>query len=155
MTNSLPRRVRVCAALCHLSGLLWLTGGFTLMAPSWLQLWLIGLSLLLPCLTWLFTRRVHDFVDRSGREVVNAQLSALLYMGCAIFITAIACGMSANMHTATPLGIGAGMMLFFGTPFCGMIYTIISIAATIQALWGNVLHYPLIIRFIPNPSDNF
>jgi uncharacterized protein len=155
MTNSLPQRARICAALCHLAGLLWLAGIFIPFAPYWFHGWLLGLSILLPCITWLSTRKVHDFVDRAGREVVNGQLSVLLYTVCALFITALACGMSMNMHTATPVGVGAAMILFFASPFCGMIYTIISIVATIQALRGNVLRYPLIIRFIPHPSNNF
>ena len=109
------------------------------------------LSLLLPCLTWLLTRRVHDFVDRSGRAAVNAQLSMLLHAGCAVFVTAIACGMKSNMYTASPLGVGVGMLMFFLVPFSTAIYTIVSIVAAILALWGNVFRYPGIIQFIPNP----
>jgi uncharacterized Tic20 family protein len=152
MMNSLPRQVRVCAALCHLSGLIWLLGGMvmTTVPPSF-QLPILALSLPLPCITWLLTRRVHDFVDRAGREAVNAQLSMLLYGCCAVFITALACGMNINMHTATPLGAVLAMILFFVAPFVVMIYNMLAVVGAIQALRGNVLPYPLIIRFIPNP----
>jgi uncharacterized Tic20 family protein len=153
MMNSLPRQARICAALCHLAGLLWLmVGGFLLIrvSPAF-QGAILALSLLLPCLTWLFTRRVHDFVDRAGREAVNAQLSILLYGCCALFVTALACGMKMNMYTATPLGAVLGAALFFIAPFVTMIYNMLAVVAAVQALRGNVLHYPWIIRFIPNP----
>jgi uncharacterized protein len=150
MMNSLPRRVRVCAALCHLSGLIWPLGVSLTITANW-QGSIFGLSLAVPILTWLSTRRVHDFVDRAGREAVNAQLSLSLYGACAAFITAMACGMNANMHTATALGVWAVVIFMFLAPCVGLIYTIIAIVATVEALRGNVLRYPLIIRFIPDP----
>ena len=107
--------------------------------------------ILIPGMTWLFTRNVHDFVDRAGREAVNAQLSVLLYTGCAVFITALACGMKMDLYSASSLGVGAAMMLIFIVPFGAMVYEIISIVAAVQALRGNVVRYPLIIRFIPDP----
>lgn len=151
MQNSLPQRVRVYAALCHLTGLIWLLVIPVLMVTfSSFGIFSI-VSSLIPCLTWLFTRRIHDFIDRSGREAVNAQLSVLLYTGCAVFITALACGMKMNMYTASPLGAGAAMLLIFIVPFGMMVYQIVAIVAAVQALRGNVLRYPLIIRFIPDP----
>jgi uncharacterized Tic20 family protein len=151
MLNSLPRRVRIYAALCHLSGFIWLVAiPLLIVLVSSIGIFSL-ISVLIPGLTWLSTRKVHDFVDRSGREAVNAQLSVLLYTGCAVFITALACGMKMNMYTASPLGAGAAMLLFFIVPFGMMVYQIVSIVATVQALRGNVLRYPLIIRFIPDP----
>jgi uncharacterized protein len=152
MQNSLPQRVRVYAALCHLTGLIWLLVPVIVMLGLFSSVGIFSLaSALIPCLTWLSTRRVHDFVDRSGREAVNAQLSVILYTGCAVFITALACGMKMNMYTASPLGVGAAMLLIFIVPLGTMIYEIVAIAAAVQALRGNVLRYPLIIRFIPDP----
>ena len=150
MLNSLPRKVRIYAALCHLSGLLWL------LLPVPLTYIYFGIfsvvTVVIPCLTWLATRKLHDFVDRAGREAVNAQLSVLLYTGCAVFITALACGMNMNLNTAaSPLGTGVAMLLFFIVPFGMIIYQIVAIVATVQAFRGNVLRYPLIIRFIPDP----
>ncbi len=150
MLNSLPRRVRVYAALCHLAGLIWLLGTFLISIFSSFGI-LSLFPILIPCLTWLSTRSVHDFVDRSGTEAVNAQLSVLLYTGCAVFVTALACGMKMNMYTASPLGTGAAMLLIFIVPLGMMVYQIVSIVAAVQALRGNVLRYPLIIRFIPDP----
>jgi uncharacterized protein len=150
MRNSLPQRVRIYAALCHLAGLIWLLLPVPLMYISFGIFSIV--AGLIPCLTWLSTRRVHDFVDRSGREAVNAQLSVLLYTGCAVFMTALACGMNMNLNTAaSPLGTGAVMVLIFIVPFGMMVYQIVVIVAAVQALQGNVLRYPLIIRFIPDP----
>jgi uncharacterized Tic20 family protein len=155
MLNSLPRRVRIYAALCHLAGFIWLLATALLISVFSSSLSYFGIlsliSILIPCLTWLSTRRLHDFVDRSGREAVNAQLSVLLYTGCSVFVTALACGMKMNMYTASPLGAGAAMLLIFIVPFGMMVYQIVSIVAAVQALRGNVLRYPLIIRFIPDP----
>jgi uncharacterized protein len=149
MRNSLPQNVRIYAALCHLAGLMWLLLPVPLMYISFGIFSVI--AGVIPCLTWLFTRRVHDFVDRAGREAVNAQLSVLLYTGCAVFLTALACGMNMNMYTASSFGVGAAMLLIFIVPFGMMVYQIVSIVAAVQALRGNVLRYPLIIRFIPDP----
>jgi uncharacterized protein len=149
MRNSLPQNVRIYAALCHLAGLMWLLLPVPLMYISFGIFSVV--AGVIPCLTWLFTRRVHDFVDRAGREAVNAQLSVLLYTGCAVFLTALACGMNVNMYTASSFGVGAAMLLIFIVPFGMMVYQIISIVAAVQALRGNVLRYPLIIRFIPDP----
>jgi uncharacterized protein len=168
MLNSLPRRVRIYAALCHLTGVIWLVtptllvSGFSSLLSYFEVFPLISvfsyfglfslIAVLIPCLTWLANRRVHDFVDRSGREAVNAQLSVLLYTGCAVFMTALACGMNMNLNTAaSPLGTGAVMVLIFIVPFGMMVYQIVVIVAAVQALQGNVLRYPLIIRFIPDP----
>jgi uncharacterized protein len=151
MLNSLPRRVRIYAALCHLSGFVWLVA-VPLLTVLFSSIGIFSLiSVLIPCLTWLFTRKVHDFVDRSGREAVNAQLSVLLYTGFAVFVTALACGMKMNMYTASPLGAGAAMLLIFIVPLGMMVYQIVSIVAAVQTLRGNILRYPLIIRFIPDP----
>jgi uncharacterized Tic20 family protein len=149
MRNSLPQNVRIYAALCHLAGLMWLLLPVPLMYISFGIFSVV--AGVIPCLTWLFTRRVHDFVDRAGREAVNAQL-VLLYTSCAVFMTALACGMNMNLNTAaSPLGAGAVMVLIFIVPFGMMVYQIVSIVAAVQALRGNVLRYPLIIRFIPDP----
>lgn len=159
MQNSLPQRVRAYAALCHLTGLIWLLVIPVLMVMfSSFGIFSIASSLI-PCLTWLFTRRIHDFIEsrterlrqRSGREAVNGQLSVLLYTGCAVFVTALACGMQTNMYTAAPVAVGAAMLLIFIVPFGMMVYQIVAIVAAVQALRGNILRYPLIIRFIPDP----
>ena len=151
MRNSLPQQVRIYAALCHLGGFIWV--------PI-IPMLLIGFSSagifsivsgLIPGLTWLFTRRMNDFVDRAGREAVNAQLSVILYIACAAFVTALACGMKTNMYAASPLGTGVAILMIFILPFGMMVYQLVAIVAAVQALRGNVLRYPLIIRFIPDP----
>jgi uncharacterized Tic20 family protein len=55
------------------------------------------------------------------------------------------------MRCVYPLGTGVAMLLFFIVSFGMMVYQIVAIVAAVQALRGNVLRYPLIIRFIPDP----
>ena len=55
------------------------------------------------------------------------------------------------MSSASSVGVGAAIILIFTVPFGAMIYTIVSIVAAVEALRGNVVRYPLIIRFIPDP----
>ena len=150
MMNLLPRKTRVCAALCHLSGLMWLTVIFAGMLPAWHQGWFFIVSLFAPLLVWLFTRRIHDFVDRAGREAVNAQLSMLLYGGCLLFIALIACGMSASSSMQMLLYPLLTILVYLA-PLMLTIYIAISTVGAVQALRGHVFHYPFIIRFIPNP----
>jgi uncharacterized Tic20 family protein len=52
---------------------------------------------------------------------------------------------------ASPLGTGVAMLLFIIVPFGMIIYQLVAIVAAVQALSGNVLRYPLIIRFIRDP----
>ncbi len=148
---NLPRQAKIYAALCHLSGVMWLVGIY-LMFSLLIDGAIVAINILLPGLTWLLTRKIHDFVDRAGREVVNAQLSVLLYFGCAAFVTAIACGMNSNMHTTSSIGLVVGMLMLFLVPWSTMVYSLVTFAAMVQALRGNVFHYPLIIRFIPSPK---
>jgi uncharacterized Tic20 family protein len=148
---NLPRQAKIYAALCHLSGVMWLVGIYLMFFLLRDVAIVIVVNIVLPCLTWLLTRKIHDFVDRAGREVVNAQLSALLYLGCAAFATAIACGMQSNMYTTSPIGLVVGTLMFFLVPLSTMVYSLISFAGVVQALRGNVFHYPLIVRFIPSP----
>jgi uncharacterized Tic20 family protein len=147
---NLPRQAKIYAALCHLSGVMWLVGIY-LMFSLLIDGAIVAINILLPGLTWLLTRKIHDFVDRAGREVVNAQLSVLLYAACATFVTAIACGMKSNMYTTSPIGLMVGMLMLFLVPLSTMVYSLVTFAAMVQALRGNVFHYPLIVRFIPSP----
>ena len=150
MMNSLPIRVRLLAALCHLAGLTWIAA-FVIMiqlqAMTELQNQLLPLLLILtislPLLLWIFTRRVHDFVDKNGKEVVNTMLSILLYAACLSFSAWIVCGVYPQM----------GMLViipFFTAIFLMVIHLLTSLVAIIQTLQGNIYKYPLIIRFIPN-----
>jgi uncharacterized Tic20 family protein len=93
MMNPLSIRVRLLATLCHLSGLTWVAAfAIMIQLQSMTQLQnrllplLLGLTISLPILIWIFARRVHDFVDRNGREVVNTILSLLLYSICLFWL---------------------------------------------------------------------
>jgi uncharacterized Tic20 family protein len=163
MIDPLPLRVRLLAAICHLSGMLWMPalllcvidflgsawgadGNHGELRPAW-YVWLLSvLFLLLPMLFWLLTRGVlHDFVDRAAREVINGQLSVLLYCIFLLPFMVMACGIAVAF--AERLGIHSSHLEYF--LLIGMvIYPAISTVGMIQAFHGNVFRYPWIIHFI-------
>jgi uncharacterized Tic20 family protein len=152
MMNPLSTQVRLLATLCHLSGLTWVAAfaimvqlqSMTELQNRLLPLLLVS-TILLPILIWIFTRGVHNFIDRNGREVVNTMLSLLLYSMCLLFSAWIVCGVypSLGILVAIPL---------FTVPFVMIIHVLASLVAILQALQGNFFTYPFIIRFMPNPS---
>jgi uncharacterized Tic20 family protein len=164
--NYLPIQARLLAALCHLCGLLWMPGVVIYLGIFLGSMWgsdgnhggtipagyggLVLLIFCLPVLFWLLTRRVHDFVDRAGKESVNAQFSVLLYYVGLMFLGGISCGIGSSM----PLFNFVGIVLMY----CFLIGIIIYLAAAtmgmIQALLGNVFRYPLIIRFFSDSDPN-
>jgi uncharacterized Tic20 family protein len=157
--NYLPIQARLLAALCHLSGLLWMPGVVIylgiFLGSMWgsdgnhggtIPVWYGGLLLLifcLPVLLWLLTHRVHDFVDRAGKESVNAQFSVLLYCVGLMFLGGISCGISSSMPLFSVVSIIMMCCFLIGI----MIYLAATTAGMIQALLGNVFRYPWIIRF--------
>jgi uncharacterized Tic20 family protein len=164
MINPLPLRVRLLAAICHLSGMLWILaaiiyigmllssglgfgadGNYSKPIPAWYGKSLI-LIFCLPMLLWLLTRRAHDFVNRAATEVLNGQLSVLLYCIFILPFMVIACGVAVSL--ADQLGIHGTEYLGCFLPIGIVIYLAISTVGMIQALRGNVFRYPWIIHFL-------
>jgi uncharacterized protein len=149
--NSLTLQARLLAILCHLSGLTWVVvfiimiqlQSMTALQNQLLPIFLV-LTIVLPILLWIFTRRVHDFVDRNGREVVNTILTLLLYSVCLSFIFWIVCGVYPALAVFS-------MIPIFTIPFVLVIHILAALVAMLQALQGNIFRYPLIVRFIPSP----
>jgi uncharacterized Tic20 family protein len=149
--NPLPLRVRLLASFCHLSGLTWIASSSILLQsravelPYQLLSLLLVLTIAVPICTWLFTRKVHDFIDRNGRESVNAVLSLLFCTACFLFTFWIVCG----VYPAT-LGI-LGVIPVFMAPLILLTHVLTTFIAIIKALQGDLYNYPFIIRLIPNP----
>jgi uncharacterized Tic20 family protein len=61
--------------------------GFYLGLPS------IFILLVIACIQWLITKRIHPFVDRTGRSVLNYTLNMSLLMLCLVFALIATCGM--------------------------------------------------------------
>jgi uncharacterized Tic20 family protein len=95
MKEVLPLKIRLIACCCHLSAVVWL-GIFYLTATNdWLGARtftqisnLVAILLLLfgtiPLLAWILLKKVHDFVDFSGRKVVAYHCSLIVYALCSI-----------------------------------------------------------------------
>jgi uncharacterized Tic20 family protein len=149
--NLIPLQVRLLASLCHLSGLIWVVAFLIMiqlqsmtelqnrLLPS-----LLASMILIPILVWISTRRVHDFVDRNGREVVNTVLSLLLYTVCLLFSSWIVCGVYPALGILVTIP-------FLTAPLLMLAHLLAALTAIFHALQGNFFAYPLIIRFISHP----
>ena len=99
---------RNMAMLCHLLGI----AGFVA-----------------PLIIWLIEREKHRFVDEHGREVMNYQISLLIY--------------SAAISLSFFLGIG-----FLLVPALMLAHTVLVILGSVKAQQGQPWHYPIAITFL-------
>ncbi|OYW72257.1 MAG: hypothetical protein B7Z37_25405 [Verrucomicrobia bacterium 12-59-8] len=90
---------------------------------------LVGFPILGPLIVWLVKKDQSSYLDRQGRELLNFQLSYLLYGFVAFLLCFIFIGI--------PLLIGVGIATF--------VLTIIGI---VRASEGNVYRFPLTIRLL-------
>lgn len=107
---------RTWGMLCHLSAF----GLFVFPAFG---------NLIGPLIIWLVKKDESTFVDDQGKEVLNFQISATIYL----FVT------------------GFLSFLLIGIPFLvalGIFWFVIVIVAAVQANEGKPYRYPLTIRFI-------
>lgn len=142
------RQIHQTAMLCHLAAF----AGF--IVP-------LG-SVLGPLAVWMMKRNEDPFIDASGREAVNFQLSLFVY-GIAAFALMAVFGLLSfgglaamdggmNSHAA---GVGAmvGMFGGFGLLVLGyvglmLIGIIFPIIAALKADKGEAYRYPLTIRLL-------
>lgn len=93
-------------------------------------------NILGPLVVWLVKKDEMPIVNEYGKESLNFQISATLYL--------IALGFVAFILTF----IGIGLLLY---PVIGLAYLadlILVIIASVEANKGNAYHYPLTIAFI-------
>lgn len=90
---------------------------------------LVGFPILGPLIVWLIKKDQSSYLDRQGRELLNFQLSYLLYGLGALFLCIFLIGF--------PLLIGVGIATF--------VLTIIGI---VNASEGKVYRFPLTIRLL-------
>jgi len=118
-----PSDIRTYAALIHLSPILgnFIFGGFA--------------NFLFPLIMWIVRRNDHVFIDETGKEVVNFQLSLLIYylLGLAFaFMT-----------------FGLGLLVFIPAWLILSGLTIVfAIIGAIKASNGEIYRYPLNLRLI-------
>lgn len=82
-----------------------------------------------PLLFWLLKRNEHPLVDYNGREAVNFQISATIYLAVAAILTIVL----------------IGLLLLIAV---GIFWLVVVIIASIRANDGQQYRYPLSIRFI-------
>jgi uncharacterized Tic20 family protein len=114
-------KARMWAMLCHLAGF----AGVLPVVPA------IG-CLLGPLIVWLIKKNEFPFVDEQGKEVVNFQITMLIYLAVGALLVPFC-------------GIGVLVMIAVG-----VVDAIFLIIAAIKANDGYHYRYPypLIIRFI-------
>ena len=106
------------------------------MRPDDEKLWAIGahlgpllLGFIAPLIVWLVFRERSAFLDRTGKEALNMQLSYLIY-----FLVA-----------------GFSLILLIGLvllPVVGIAWLVLMIVATVKVANFEDYRYPAIIRFI-------
>jgi hypothetical protein len=100
------------------------------------KLWAIGahlgglvLGFLAPLIVWLVFKDRSAFLDRTGKEALNMQLSYLLYF------------FAAGLTVLVLIGL-------FLLPLVGLAWLVLMIVATVKAANFEEYRYPVIIRFI-------
>ena len=109
------REARQWAMFCHLAGLAWMT---------WFLPIIGGVVAVL--IIWQIKKDDHPFIDKSGRQAINFQISMLIY----------ALGL-----TITVIGV-------FLLPVVAILNVIFAIIAAVRAGDGKHYKYPLTIEFI-------
>ncbi len=113
---------------------------------------LVGLpmTIVLPVvlfIIWQITRRIHSFIDLSGKDVLNYSLNSLLVILCFSFVTCTTCSVVSVMNPAAGTIFIVGLVIINCT---ALAYTIGSIVAGIYALRGYRFKNRLIYSFIPD-----
>ena len=104
------------AMLCHIAGLAWL------IIPA------IG-GIIGPLIVWQIKKDLDPFVDKSGKEALNFQISMLIYAIVAALLITICIGT-------------------FLLPLVAIADIVFAIIAAVKAANGQMYRYPATIRFI-------
>jgi uncharacterized Tic20 family protein len=174
MNEVLPIKIRLLAAWCHLSGLAWVgtfylfyyNQGKSQVASEEFNRILAAamLLLLVPFLSWRFTKRIHDFIDRSGQKLFNYHLSIIIYLLVLLGIFILSCfamlpfigaiSLNPNSTNSSPIvtiigSILSGCIWLATNPHVLTIgYTVEIIIAAFYTWQGKIFSYPLAINFL-------
>ena len=92
-----------------------------------------------PLVVWLVKRDSHPFVDAQGKEALNFNLSALIYI-LSLFVF----GFIFSFVT-----LGFGIFLFVPAAIAAMVgWVVLVVVAAVKASRGEAYRYPLTIRFV-------
>jgi uncharacterized Tic20 family protein len=90
---------------------------------------LVGFSLIGPLIVWLIKKDESAFIDKQGRELLNFQISLLIYVLICIPLCFIL----------------IGIPMLFAVGIASLILTIIGL---IRATEGKIYRFPLTIRML-------
>jgi uncharacterized Tic20 family protein len=90
---------------------------------------LLGFSLIGPLIIWLIKKDESPFIDKQGRELLNFQLSVLIYAVICIPLCFVLIGIP---------------MLFA----IGIVSLILTIIGLVRATEGKIYRFPLTIRML-------
>ncbi|WP_310489548.1 hypothetical protein [Chamaesiphon sp. VAR_69_metabat_338] len=106
---------------------------------------------LLPVLAWIqwrLTGRIHPFVDRAGRSVLNYTLNMSLLILCLVFAFISTCGLAVNGYFGQSLGTNFVLISLVTLNCIAIAYALNSVIAGIFAFRGlhfkNRLVYPFL-----------
>jgi uncharacterized Tic20 family protein len=133
LNNQIPLEFRLLAAGFHVINVIFST-----------------LSTPLVWLLWIFTKQLHPFVDRAGKDAMNCAINTFLgVMVCAlfcIFVFSVTCGVG-NQDPNPFLWSLIPLAAVYG------IYLLNSMIAAIFALQGYGFKSPIIYPFLNSESD--
>jgi uncharacterized Tic20 family protein len=126
-----------------------------------LTIWGFNLLLLLPLIDfcwsiglvfcfWQFNRHRHQFIETSGKEMINFLLSSILYLVVIDSITIGSCGFSVY-NNLNDLIVLSGLLFTIVTVinlFWLLLVISMAIVGGSRAAQGEIHHYPMTIRFL-------
>jgi uncharacterized protein len=157
MNDSLPLEIRRTAMFCHLSAL----GGILLS----MVIPIPGLGILIPYSVWQQDRDRHPFIMAVGKEVINFQISCLIYSLIATLLIGLswvtACGINPNVYSGMPsptisqFTLNSSVFLIWSGVLIGLFLLLaigvqigLIIFAATRANRGEFYLYPWTLRFL-------
>jgi uncharacterized Tic20 family protein len=164
--RTLPLKVRLLAAGCYLSGLLYLIISIAMylilfIKPEIAQpldpdgQWLIptvGLlfwgSFLAPLIAWNITKRVHPFVDQAGRTAWNLSANlvviSVVLFSLEIFILSILCGLSGYVQIYYNIFNFMFLLWLWVQPALVLIHVLFTVVGSLRSAYGQSSVFPLL-----------
>ncbi|MDO6760351.1 DUF4870 domain-containing protein [Tamlana sp. 2_MG-2023] len=114
-----------------------------------------------PVILWLANKEKSEFIDKNGKQVINFQISILLYViiiACItipFFLLNIFSGLAVNNFDAFNFSLNQPAVIIFSAFGLGAIAIVgfilelvLIIIASLKARDGKIYHYPLTIQFL-------
>jgi uncharacterized Tic20 family protein len=164
--GTLPPKVRLLAAGCYLSGLLYL---MTLIAmylilfikPEIAQpldpdgQWVIptiGLlfwvSFLVPLIAWSITQSVHPFVDQAGHTAWNLSANlvviSVVFFSLEILILSITCGLNGSVQNNYNIFNFMFLLWLVVQPALVLFHVLFTMVGSVRAAYGQLSVFPLL-----------